>query len=154
MDRREFLEKLRSALSGKVSAGVIAENLDYYEDYINTEVRKGKSEEQVLSSLGDPRLLAKTIAETSGMKEDRVSGFEEAENGGFRGGADREYGRTEDEHLKKLGGIPGWVWLILFLVIAVLILSVVFRVLAFLAPMLIAIAVVSFLVKMFRDWIN
>ena len=42
MNKQEFLEKLRLALNGKVAAGVVTENLKFYEDYINTEIRKGK----------------------------------------------------------------------------------------------------------------
>ena len=53
MTKHEFLEKLRVALSGRVTADIVTDNLHFYEDYINTEVRKGKSEEQVLSALGD-----------------------------------------------------------------------------------------------------
>ena len=40
MTKQEFLEKLRVALSGRVASSLIMENLRYYEDYINTEIRK------------------------------------------------------------------------------------------------------------------
>ncbi len=70
MDKREFLDRLRGALSGRIAAGLVAENMDYYENYINTEIRKGRSEEEVLSSLGDPRLLAKTIIQTQGGRSE------------------------------------------------------------------------------------
>ena len=71
MDKDEFLSTLRSSLSGSVSAGVINENMNYYEDYINTEIRKGRSEEEVLDTLGDPRLIAKTVADTAPEGEKR-----------------------------------------------------------------------------------
>ena len=58
MTKQEFLEKLRLALNGRVSPAQLMENLSYYEDYINTEIRKGKGEEEVLAGLGDPRLIA------------------------------------------------------------------------------------------------
>lgn len=73
MTKREYIEKLRIALSGKASPRQVAENMRYYEDYINVEIRKGRSEEEVLAALGDPRLIARTIAEAHGR-----------ENGGFR----------------------------------------------------------------------
>lgn len=63
MNRYEFIEKLRAALTGKTTQSVINENVRYYEEYLDTEIRKGKSEEEVVAGLGDPRLLAKTIIE-------------------------------------------------------------------------------------------
>lgn len=61
MTREEFLSQLRLALQGKVSSGKVQENVNYYNDYIIEEIRKGKSETEVLEMLGDPALLAKTI---------------------------------------------------------------------------------------------
>lgn len=63
MNRYEFIEKLRAALTGKTTQSVINENIRYYEEYLDMEIRKGKSEELVTAELGDPRLLAKTIIE-------------------------------------------------------------------------------------------
>ena len=77
MTKQEFLEKLRLALNGRVSPAQLMENLSYYEDYINTEIRKGKGEEEVLAGLGDPRLIARTIVETGGGSS-RSSGHREA----------------------------------------------------------------------------
>ena len=66
MEKQEFLDKLRLALNGRVETGTVSDTIAYYEEYINTEVRKGRSEEEVMASLGDPRLIARTIIETSG----------------------------------------------------------------------------------------
>ena len=33
----------------------------YYEDYIQSQVRSGRDEQQVLDELGDPRLIARTL---------------------------------------------------------------------------------------------
>lgn len=66
MTKQDFMERLRLALNGKVSSRQLTENLDYYDNYINTEIRKGRSEEEVMAQLGDPRLIARTIVETGG----------------------------------------------------------------------------------------
>lgn len=66
MTKQEFLDGLRRTLHGKIPPGQVVENLQFYEDYINTEIRKGASEAEVLAGLGDPRLLARTIVETQG----------------------------------------------------------------------------------------
>jgi hypothetical protein len=39
----------------------LQENLKYYNDYIEGEVKKGRSEQEVINELGDPWALAKTI---------------------------------------------------------------------------------------------
>lgn len=65
MRRTEFLETLKKALDGEISIEDIRNNLDYYDQYIRTEVSAGKSEEEVLDELGDPQLIAKTIIDTA-----------------------------------------------------------------------------------------
>ena len=66
MNTGEFSSRLEDALRGKVSNQVIEANLQYYRDYITGEIRKGRTEEQVMDDLGDPRLIARTIIETQG----------------------------------------------------------------------------------------
>lgn len=61
MSRREFLEVLRGQLSGQMTQGRAAAHVRYYEDYIQSQVRNGRSESDVLAELGDPRLIAKTL---------------------------------------------------------------------------------------------
>lgn len=87
MTKQEFLDRLRRSLHGKVSPGQVAENLQFYEDYINTEVRKGASEAEVLAGLGDPRLLARTIVEARGGQTAEYAGGDRYGNqGGSSGG--------------------------------------------------------------------
>lgn len=149
MAKQEFLEKLRIALSGRVSPEVVADNVSYYEEYISTEIRKGKSEEDVMSMLGDPRLIARTIVETNPLPA--------GEKGGSY--ADQEQGRTGGEQGPgtfgfKFSGLPLWVWLVLIIVVAVLVISAVFSILSMVLPILLPILVILFLVKLFRDWIQ
>lgn len=61
MTQTEFLDTLRRALNGKADPGVVSENLSYYRSYISDELRKGRSETEILEELGDPRLIARTI---------------------------------------------------------------------------------------------
>ena len=148
MNKQEFLEKLRQALTGRVASSVVTENIKYYEDYINVEVRKGRSEKEVLNQLGDPRLIARTIAETS-------KGNRSAESG--RGSSGSHYERSAGknaESLKRRIRVPGWMMLILLLVIVVVVLSFVFSVITALLPIVLPVLGVLFLVKLFRDWLN
>lgn len=61
MNKDNFLRNMERALQGQVSDYIIAENIQYYRDFIDNEMRNGKSEYDVINTLGDPRLLAKTI---------------------------------------------------------------------------------------------
>lgn len=65
MNRTEFIEVLRSQLAGQMHEGRAAAHVRYYEDYIQSQVRGGRTEEDVLAELGDPRLIAKTLIDTN-----------------------------------------------------------------------------------------
>ena len=65
MRKEEFLQTLRRALTGDVPPGVVEENIRYYDSYIGEEVRKGRTEEEVIREIGDPRLIARTIEDTT-----------------------------------------------------------------------------------------
>ncbi len=77
MTEEVFLTELRDALKGSVDSQTTNENVRYYEEYIETEVRKGRSMEDVLDSLGNPRLLAKTVIDTSDPQNLRGASYEE-----------------------------------------------------------------------------
>ena len=47
MNRTEFLDTLRSQLSGQMHEGKVAAHVRYYEDYIQSQVRSGRDEQQV-----------------------------------------------------------------------------------------------------------
>ena len=59
MRKEEFTRELVLELKQNVSEQVILEQQRFYEEYILAEVRGGKTEEEVIASLSEPRLLAK-----------------------------------------------------------------------------------------------
>lgn len=61
MSKAEFLDILREQLDGEIPSGEIYSNIRYYEQYIEREIQSGKTEEEVMDMLGDPRLIAKTL---------------------------------------------------------------------------------------------
>ena len=65
MNRDEFLRTLREALSGEIPPNIIEENIRYYDAYIADEVRKGRTEEEVIEELGGARVIAKTIIDVA-----------------------------------------------------------------------------------------
>ncbi len=143
MTKQDFLNALRLALGGKQSSGEIQEHINYYEEYINTEIRKGRDEEEVLASLGDPRLIARTIVQTADMKEEQCGEGNELEWD--------VRAQSEKYQVRKLSGLPGWIWLLLVLIIIFVILGAVFSIVSALLPVAIPILIIWFVIKMFRD---
>lgn len=102
MNKEEFLEILENQLAGQMDGREIASNLQYYSSYIESRVRQGHTEEEVLTELGDPRLIARTLLEVedqggSGASYEGVV-YEESgddvsseDSGGYYG-EDRNYG--------------------------------------------------------------
>lgn len=84
MYRNKFLSSLREALEGNMSEQAVKENLQYYKTYIEDEVKKGRTEKEVVEELGDPWIIAKTLIESPGgeqtyeeAEEDNVSRYED-----------------------------------------------------------------------------
>ncbi len=161
---------LQSSLTGKISDRQVADHLNYYEDYISNEIRGGKSEQEVMASLGDPRLIARSILAAGGAQEQTTSGtggraegyYRDGGNGHYSGGAQGQYGGgtksyhggTEEPSTGRVFRIPAWGWMLIVIVALMLILSFVFSVIKILFPILFPIMVVIFFVKLFRDWLN
>lgn len=132
MTRQDFIQQLRIALSGKMNSTAINENVQYYEDYINTQIRNGKAEEAVLSELGDPRLIAKSIVEAG------------------------KNGQTSDECFEKednntgTARFPRWILVCTILLIVVFLIGLLFSALVTLLPVIIPIVAVIFIIRYFQ----
>ena len=68
MKKYEFLSELKEALQHNMDEQKIKEHLAYYEDYIQNEIKNGRTEEAVVDELGDPWAIAKTIRLSEGME--------------------------------------------------------------------------------------
>lgn len=160
MSKKEFVDRLRTSLNGRVASESVADHIKYYEEYIDTEMQRGRSEDDILGMLGDPRLIARTIIDTSDSDvggEYRESSYQSSgyqDTGYSSNGSSRTYeSQTEDTRVRAMH-MPGWLWTIFLIVAVIVIFSIVLSVLSFLAPVLLAVLVVMFLVKLFRDWLN
>lgn len=151
MDKKEFLDKLQRALASGVSSSQVAENVRYYQDYIESEIRKGRNEQEVLEQLGDPRLLAKSVIEAN-------------KRAGASYGSNREYDEevTQDdsaerrsdfgENFKQHGFVlPGWLVMVIVTVLVILIIGIATSLISVLSPVIIVVLVVILIVKLFRS---
>lgn len=151
MDKREFLDKLQRALASGVSSSQVAENMRYYQDYIESEIRKGRSEEEVLAGLGDPRLLAKSVIEAN-------------KRAGASYGSNREYDEEVTQNVDGNYGngtgngwkeqrfmLPGWLVMLIATVVIILVIGIATSLLSVLSPVILVALVVLLIVKVFQS---
>ncbi|MBR9946385.1 DUF1700 domain-containing protein [Clostridiaceae bacterium Marseille-Q4145] len=138
MNKEAFIDTLRRALYGKVSDYELTDHMRYYEDYIRQEMNRGRSEQEVLEELGDPRLIARTILETSGMKAPEVEYTIDEEP------ADHEEGGV------KVHTFSGWKATLMMALIAAAVIAMIVLVLGlaiYLLPVIIAVMLISWLLR-------
>lgn len=87
MSKTEYIQIIERALAGQVSPQELHDIVSYYRDYIDMEIQKGKSEQEVLDGLGNPRHLVKSILaanEQKGMEYEAETTQDDKERGGGR----------------------------------------------------------------------
>ena len=120
MNKKEFLSILRESLIGEVNNDDIEQNIQYYDQYISTQ---NASEKEVIKVLGDPRLIAKTIIESSRIAKQKgvYSGYQTHSSDYYQ--QEEEYTNHNDNNHKsslfQLFNIK-WYHMVLFVLIVVL----------------------------------
>lgn len=151
MGKQDFLDKLRASLSGNIPARLVEENVAYYADYINARLRMGQPEDMVLSSLGDPRLIAKSIITANSgeeyIKSNGTSYYSDYEE-------EKYYTEPREQKLPKIVRVNGWVTLAIIILILVLLVGAVFSLISLFLPLIMMGGIVYFFVKVFKDWLN
>lgn len=155
MTRQEFLQELRIALQGKVSQAALNEHIKYYENYIIEESRKGKSEEEVIAQLGNPRLIAKTLVDTteqfsSTYNEEYYSESYRSEMFGKEKGFHANYSERDgwDIRFGKFK-LNSWYGKLLLVLLAVIIIVVTAHVVVFLLPVVAVIIIILLIISLF-----
>ena len=147
MNRTEFLDTLRSQLSGQMHEGKVAAHVRYYEDYIQSQVRGGRSEEEVLAELGDPRLIAKTLLDTD--TDDGKSSYEEystySEEGSGAGSGQQE----KKKWWKKLD-LTTWYGKAIVIAAAAVVVALLVMIIGAVLPFFIALAVILFIISQIK----
>lgn len=158
MTKNEFMDGLKVALNGKISPSQVIDNLKFYENYINTEIQMGRTEAEVLELLGNPRLIAKTIVQTSDVADENIeeNGYRNVNNEESEAWNNHKNGRftSRGNILKKRSGLFKWVWIIIIIVLVIMIFSGIISIVAFLMPLVLPIFIIFILVKLFKDWLK
>lgn len=161
MSREEFLRGLENALSGNVPPAVVRDNLRYYDDYIRSERQKGRSENDIMDELGDPRLIARTILDTT--PEAAEGEYEEYHPfSSFAGNSGRS-SQQDDAQQAQSGSYSGniryynlnkWYWKLLAVVVVILfftlVLTIIGGILTLLIPLLPVIGIVALVMWLVR----
>ena len=150
MTREDFINELRSALSGEVSQLDLNENINYYEHYFNEQERNGRTVEDILEELGNPRLIARTIIDTN---------TKSAQGDSFEQGFDPEHEEEEDRIRFHVNGkeyhnsirnakVAIWMIIIIALLIIIGVVAIVANVIGFLAPVLVPLLLIALAIRL------
>jgi len=139
MSRQDFIDALKRALYGKTDDFTLADHIQYYESYIAQEVATGKSEQEVLNELGDPRLIARTLLEAADTKASSYTEYIVT---------DQDDSSPEPEvRIRRYEGWKAVAVTVFLILIVLLILVLVFQILVALLPLLIVIGAVGWLIR-------
>ncbi|MCR5460896.1 MAG: DUF1700 domain-containing protein [Acetatifactor sp.] len=155
MNKNEFLNQLQVSLNGKLKASQVEDNIQYYNDYVEEQMRRGRTEKEIMETLGSPRLIARTILDASKESERIIAETESfgsdqtvpENDGAFRT-------RTNVPWLAKFLMAPKWVRTACGIVTLVGVCAVVIFLLKFLFPFLVILLIALFLRKLFWDWLR
>lgn len=108
MTKEEFIRGLREALAGAPDS-IIIENVNYYGQYIDGELGKGRSLEAVMEELGEPQWIAKSILDAC-TGNTRVNESTDGFGGAYdysRGGGAYEYDAQSGQAYRSEYEEPG-----------------------------------------------
>lgn len=164
MNKSEFLAILQEQLEGEVPSNEIYSNLHYYDEYIDREVASGKSVEEVMDLLGDPRLIAKTIIDADEVSVRGNSYQEEADysrSDSYTGYSERtssetdpqrSYYQEDDETSPKIHrlDLTTWYGKALLILAAAAVIFLVVTLVSALLPVIIVVVLVCVIMALFR----
>ena len=144
MSKQEFLDGLRRSLAGGMEPQKVQEHISYYSEYIDTQIRMGISEEAIMTSLGEPRLIAKTLLEMEAV-ESKTEEYVEQDN------VEKPKERFFEIKGRKIR-IPQWLFTILICIICFCVLTVLFAFITKVMPILLLIGLGVFLFRKIRNF--
>lgn len=132
MSKQEFTDGLRRSLSTIQDYTYVNDTISYYENYIETQIRMGKTEEEVMQELGNPRLIAKSILATYESEVEEEDGFREYEENSFS--RNHHMGETMFGFNGRQIRMPSWLAKTLGILLLIAVFFVLITVLSWLAP--------------------
>ena len=148
MTKYEFINKLQVALENELNSNKVLENVNYYNDYIDSEIRAGRIESEVLAELGDPWAIAKNIIDTEG------AGSANYEEYSYMSSDDSQRQRSTNEPKVHIFGLDKW-WKKLLLILGVIgvimiVFSIITGLISLIAPIIVPVIIISFVLKLLK----
>ena len=116
MGKQDFIDELRNSLDKEVSATVIEENVRYYSGYIDEQLSKGKTMEDIESEIGRGSVVARSIIEAEEHKKNSATYKDDNSNYSQKNSKAKNYSFNVNTWYGKLLGI-----LLLILVVVIVI---------------------------------
>lgn len=151
MTRVEFLEKLKEALSNGMDSFTIQGHLNYYKEYIDEEMKKGRSEKEVMDELGDPWVIARSLMDAPKQGQGKeVYGSAEVVDDGREDRGGSSYREMKKEfHLNHFWGKLATVLVIVGIVF--LIFSIISGIISLIAPVVVPVLIIVLLINFFKN---
>lgn len=147
MTKKEFLDILYEQLSDQLSSDTAFAHTQYYRNYIEAEIQKGKSEQEILLALGDPRLIAKTLIDT----EAEPSAFSNSQpHPDTASQSEERRSDSKKQHRQFHLDLSTWYGKALVILAAAGVLALLFMLFSFLLPFLLVIFLLTFLITQFH----
>lgn len=153
MTKEGFLAGLRKSLEDTLEPREIENHISYYRNYIEDEIRSGRSESDVINELGDPWVIAKSIKD---MTEAGIEYQSDADSENEERYNKRERRQDDDgtKFIKKLKWTSiaiGIVLLIAFIGIFALVFSAVGHLLILLPRLIVVLVPILFVVRIIKN---
>lgn len=149
MDRQKFIQKLKEALENDLSGRIVQDNLNYYNQYITDEMKKGRTEQEVVDELGDPWMIARTIIDSQEIQSAGASA-------GDYNRQEQSYDRPDSYRDEKIHvfGLDTW-WKKLLLIVAVIavvciVFSIITGIISLVAPIAVPVLLIVIVVQIVK----
>ena len=145
MTKREFLDKMREALSNDLAEPTVRENIEYYDVYMTDEIERGRSEEELVEEMGDPWMIARTIIDISEPEDMKLNYVYEEEGQSYNGRQDSYAGQTG---FFVRGGWKLVVALLGLIGVLLALVAVVGGIISLVAPILVPVLIIMFVIRL------
>lgn len=155
MNKKDFLDTLYNQLSGQMPEGSIAAHVQYYRNYIEDAVTHGRTEEEVLNELGDPRLIARTLLDTDSAASGNPQTAERYSDPYTK--RSYEYDSNDNSGSKKVThrsfhlDLTTWYGKLAVILIAAVVIVLLCTVLSILIPVMVVFGIVCFIISKLRN---
>ena len=146
MTKEEYLLELEECIRGEVSDYELADSMSYYSTYFKDEMSMGKTESEIIQSLGSPRLVGRSIIDARGEKE-----LQERAKGHYYDSSSSDAVYDPDQEIEKEESLVTSAGrIVVYASVMALVFAAFFLVARFLLPVILVGIGIAFLVRLFR----